>query len=52
MTEDPESEELEILLLKLVQSAVARQPKTREVAVLHVSDPAALLRPEPNNEVK
>ena len=52
MTDAPDRDDEEILLLKFVQSAVARQPKTAEVAVLHVSTPALLLSPEPSRDVK
>jgi hypothetical protein len=47
MTDAPESEEEEILLVKLVQSAVERQPKVEALAVLHTSAPAAVVSPVP-----
>jgi hypothetical protein len=52
MTDAPERDEEEILLLKVDQSAVAKQPKTAAVAVLHVSAPATFARPEPVRDVK
>jgi hypothetical protein len=52
MTDAPERDEEEILLLKLVQSEVARQPKTEAEAVLQVRLPAVLFSPEPSREVK
>lgn len=50
MTLAPESEEEEILLLKLVQSAVERQPKVAEEAVLQVRAPAVEESPVPMDE--
>jgi hypothetical protein len=47
MTEAPESDEEEILLLKLVQSAVERQPKVAEDALLQVRVPLVVLSPAP-----
>ena len=47
MTDAPESEEEETLLLKLVQSLVERQPKVAEEAVLQVREPLVVLRPVP-----
>ncbi len=40
------------MLLKMVQSAEARQPKVELLAVEQVSDPEELERPEPRSEVK
>ena len=42
----------EILLLKTVKSAAARQPKTAVVAVAQVSAVAELVKPEPVRSVK
>ena len=43
----PESEEEEILLLKVVQSAPVRQPKVEPLLVIHVSVPPTFESPEP-----
>ena len=48
----PDKEEEEILLLKFVQSVVARQPKVEALAVLQVRAPATLESPLPRSEVK
>jgi hypothetical protein len=47
ITDAPESEEEETLVLKLVQSEVERQPKVAEEAVLQVRVPFVVLSPAP-----
>jgi hypothetical protein len=47
MTDAPESEEEETLLLKLVQSVVERQPKVAPEAVVQVKVPLVVLSPAP-----
>ncbi len=46
-SDDVSIDVLDTLLLKTVQSAEARQPKTAPVAVSHVNTPALFDRPEP-----
>ena len=52
MTEVPESDVEEILLLKVDQSEAARHPKVDELEVAHDRALATFTRPEPSNEVK
>ena len=52
ITDAPERDDDDILLLNVVQSADARHPKTADVAVLHVSNPPAFDSPEPVKSVK